>query len=158
MMECFDLTLGGKDYIYRYKYIYINREVNLEHDSNILNHVHGNYPSICRGWFHAFSLYWTAQAFESIEITKIIIIIIIIIMIMMMMIIIIIIITTTIRITTMIKVKPVCETDYRNHWKLLWSLCLEDPISDNFTLKRDALNGGWKGFPDSFQTPIYVIE
>ena len=36
-------------------------------------------------------------------------------MIMMMMIIIIIIITTTIRITTMIKVKPVCETDYRNH-------------------------------------------
>ena len=34
---------------------------------------------------------------------------------MMMIIIIIIIITTTIRITTMIKVKPVCETDYRNH-------------------------------------------
>ena len=65
MMEGFDLTLGGKDlatiyiyiYIYINKYIYINREVNLEHDSNILNHVHGNYPSICRGWFHAFSLY-----------------------------------------------------------------------------------------------------
>ena len=34
---------------------------------------------------------------------------------MMMIIVIIIIITTTIRITTMIKVKPVCETDYRNH-------------------------------------------
>ena len=36
-------------------------------------------------------------------------------MMMIMIIIIIIIIITTIRITTMIKVKPVCETDYRNH-------------------------------------------
>ena len=36
-------------------------------------------------------------------------------MIMIIIIIIIIIIITTIRITTMIKVKPVCETDYRNH-------------------------------------------
>ena len=55
------------------------------------------------------------QAFESIEITKIIIIIIIMMMMMIIItIIIIIIIITTIRITTMIKVKPVCETDYRN--------------------------------------------
>ena len=36
-------------------------------------------------------------------------------MMIMIIIIIIIIIITTIRITTMIKVKPVCETDYRNH-------------------------------------------
>ena len=36
-------------------------------------------------------------------------------MMIIIIIIIIIIITTTIRITTMIKVKPVCETDYRNH-------------------------------------------
>ena len=58
------------------------------------------------------------QAFESVEITKIIIIIIIMMMMMIIItiiiIIIIIIIITTIRITTMIKVKPVCETDYRN--------------------------------------------
>ena len=37
------------------------------------------------------------------------------IMMMMMMMMMMIIIITTIRITTMIKVKPVCETDYRNH-------------------------------------------
>ena len=37
-------------------------------------------------------------------------------MMIMMMMMMMIIIITTIRITTMIKVKPVCETDYRNHY------------------------------------------